>query len=158
MILHHTHRTHAAALSEVVAAICRARLPAMSWVEPALHLPRRDGKPQPGRLPDFRPLVPGTPDTELPLAEARLYYPDQWLHLLVSPTGCREVCWSESSFTGAAPYASEVLVSEQPVLLWRDRERFGLNDNILPTGNVQVRIYSVNGQLLTWRILVGGQA
>jgi hypothetical protein len=160
MILHYTHTNHSAPLAEVAASICRDRPPAMSWVEPALHLPRRDGKPQPGRLPGFRPLIEGTPEANLPLAEARLYYPDQWLHLLASPSSCREVRWSESSFSGAKPYAGEILVSEQSVLLWRGRElvRFGLTDDVFPEGDLRVRLYSIAGQLLTWQILMEDKA
>lgn len=165
--LHLATHKYTCTLDEMVKTLCKKRTPDLSWVEPAMHLPRLAGKPQPGRLKDFKPLVKGAPAAGLQLAEARLYYPDFWLHLLAGPASGRIAHWSEALIPGGklledairetdkAVLADAIRATDQTVLLWRDRARFGLTEDTLLPQSLCVRSYYQGETLVAWRFLMG---
>lgn len=154
--LHLATHKYTCTLDEMVKTLCEERTPDLSWVEPAMHLPRLAGKPQPGRLKDFKPLVKGAPAVGLQLAEARLYYPDFWLHLLAGPaSGCRIAHWSEALIPGGKLLEGAIRATDQAVLLWRDRARFGLTEDTLLPHSLCVRSYYQGETLVAWRLWIG---
>lgn len=125
--------------------------------EPRIIVPRRNGRPIIGRLDDAFPLTHGLPPEDLPLAEAWLYYAQDWLHILAGSKmqPLRAVHWLTSPTAGCTEESS-LLMRERSVFLWQDRQRFGLSQGKTPE-SCRVREYYRGGSLLTFHLLAGVQ-
>lgn len=132
----------------------------LGWIslEPRPSLPLRNGRPLTGRLPGFEPLARTFPEgyDDLPLANASLYGPRTWLHLIDGqplsglPGSCHR--WSLDPFPGAEPL-TELLRHTRPVLTWHDRRRFGLPETSALPPALETEHYLRHGQLIAWRLL-----
>ncbi|MGB9578603.1 MAG: hypothetical protein ACPL3S_04960, partial [Halothiobacillaceae bacterium] len=130
------------------------------WVslEPRACLLDRDARPLTGRLPGLEPLARALPEglDDLPLLAASFYGARTWSHFHdahpLSATPGRYVTWSLDPMDGGERIEG-IKAKQQKVLTWRDRQRFGLPDELLSTGQLTVERYFHGGRLIAWRLL-----
>ena len=146
---------HSLSLGEVIRQLCQTQTPSLAWAEPSIGLLRIDPEqPRPGRHPGFAPLVAGMPDWpgDLPLAEARLFWPDRAVHLLAQgDQACISVTLSEV-IEGESTL--NTLKQTLRLLTLRDAARFGLEKVSDPRlDRITAVEYRKNGRLLAWRLI-----
>jgi hypothetical protein len=130
--------------------------PSLSWVEPRPGL-RPDGSR--GAISNWKLLYGGTPPLELPITEARLFWPARALHLLCAPDGARWLEYREAPPEGAAEAAEWAPVPVQRakryrVKLRQDRDRFQFQ-RPAQLEDVVIVEYRVGGSVAQWRIEPG---
>lgn len=126
-------------------------VPLLAWAEPDPLFVVVSNRT--GRRDDFEPLVPGTPawPEDLPLVEARLFWPDSALHVVAREgAGC---AWARIAEVPAGQTGSEVARTAIPVYTLQDRSRFGLPEGPMLDG-LQAIEYRQRGRLVAWRLLV----
>ncbi|MBI5331188.1 MAG: hypothetical protein HZB71_11315 [Betaproteobacteria bacterium] len=119
----------------------------LAWAEPESDY-CQDGHP--GRIPGFAPLVVGVPNwpEAIPLAEARVFWPDRALHIVADPVkGCR---WAYLEEVEGESY----LCTEKTVFLLRDQARFGLELNVSGNLDLAALEYFQEGGLKAWRLVI----
>ena len=136
-----------------VAAKAKEMPPLLAWAEPEASFARGG---QAGRIRDFQPLTTGCPawPADLPLVEARLFWPTSALHVVADGNGCRWVKLRESD---AGEKGEEVERSEKPVLTLQDAARFGLDTRGWPGGSLTAIEYRSGGRLVGWRLTTSGK-
>ena len=127
--------------------------PRLAWAEPKASFARGS---QAGRIKDFHPLIAGCPawPADLPLVEARLFWPTSALHVVAEGDGCRWVKLRESD---AGEEGEEFERSEKPVLTLQDAARFGLDTRGWPGGSLTAIEYRSGGRLVGWRLTTSGK-
>ncbi len=135
----------------------------LAWIalEPRAALPRIDQQPRRGRIAGLTVLSRQLPSglDDLPLLSASLYGQDQWVHLHdahpLSQLPGQILRWSLRPINDeeVQPVSAEVRVESTQVLLWQDRQRFGLpNDESLPN-ELTVQHFIRHGRRIAWRLL-----
>lgn len=144
---------------EEISVRYQQNLPSLIWAEPQANWLGHGS----GSHLDFLPLqqlhgaLPQWPD-ELPLAEARLFWPGSAIHIVAENGGCR---WAHIEETQEKPGDDVITVSRnsKPVYLLSRNElnRFGLlNKNWSESGLTETLTaitYYQQGRLLAWRLV-----
>jgi hypothetical protein len=132
--------------------------PLLAWAEPdPLYVDRLN---RTGRRGDFVPLVLGAPPwpADLPLVEARLFWPKAALHLVArADGGC---VWTRIEEGGADENRLLVTRSEFPVHVHGrgDLARFGLAPHAALEGlPLRAIEYRERGRLVAWRLTIANE-
>jgi len=127
----------------------------LAWAEPdPLYVDRFN---RAGRHGDFVPLVRGVPSwpTDLPLVEARLFWPGAALHVVAREEGgCR---WTRIEETDPEGQDTDYRRTTFSVYTLRDRDRFGLPDESRIADLMAIE-YRQRGRLIAWRLTIGVEA
>lgn len=139
-------------LNDVIAHQAAKIPPLLAWAEPApLYVDRCN---RTGRRDDFVPLVQGVPSwpADLPLVEARLFWPDAALHLVAREHG--GCAWTRIEEADPEGKESDYRRTAFPVYTLRDRRRFGLPDDT-EIDDLMAIEYRQRGRLVAWRLVIG---
>jgi hypothetical protein len=142
-------------LAEVIAHKAAESPPLLAWAEPdPLYVDRLN---RTGRRGDFVPLVLGAPDwpADLPLVEARLFWPRAALHVVAREDG--GCVWTRIEETDPEGKETDYRRNEFSVYTLRDRHRFGLSDDIVIDDLMAIE-YRQRGRLVAWRLMIGVEA
>ncbi|EGV32667.1 hypothetical protein ThidrDRAFT_1152 [Thiorhodococcus drewsii AZ1] len=139
-------------VAEVIADQAGKAPPLLAWADPdPLHV---DLVNRTGRHGDFVPLAQGVPSwpADLPLVEARLFWPRAVLHVVACEKGgCVWTCIKEVT---ADDDTLPAMRSEIPVHTRRDLARFGLSAHEVVEGLRAIE-YRERGRLVAWRLTIG---
>jgi hypothetical protein len=139
-------------VAEVAAHQASQDAPLLAWAEPdPLHVALGKGA---GRREDFLPLQRGAPSwpADLPLIEARLFWPTTALHIIACEDGgCR---WTRIEEVTADNETLMVMRSQFPVHTLRDAARFGFSAQ-KPIEGFRAIEYRQRGRLVAWRLIAG---
>lgn len=153
--LQHKTKTDGCTVADVIAPWLSGAPPLLAWAEPdPLQVVTHN---KTGRRDDFRPLVQGTPSwpNDLPLIEARLFWPTAALHVVAHEAGgCRWMRIEEFNAPTEATDTVEVMRTPLPVYTISDQERFGLPDSVA-IEHLQAIEYRQRGRLISWRLTIG---
>lgn len=130
---------------EIIADEADKAPPLLAWTDPdPRHVALTNDS---GRRQDFEPLVQGLPSwpADLRLSEARLFWPDAALHVVVRDAGGS--IWTRIEETSGSAFRREAF----PVHPIRDRQRFGLPDESL-NADLWAIGYRQFGRLVAWRL------
>ncbi|MFB1490231.1 MULTISPECIES: hypothetical protein [unclassified Thiocapsa] len=138
-------------LAEVIAYHAGESPPLLAWAEPdPLHVDPVNGS---GRRGDFVPLVRGVPSwpTDLPLVEARLFWPGATLHLVAREAG--GCVWTRIEEVNPHEGTLRAMRSEIPVHTRSDLARFGITEHE-PIEGLRAIEYRERGRLVAWRLMI----
>lgn len=142
-------------VAEVIAQQVDEAAPLLAWAEPnPLYAVVHN---RTGRRGDFVPLVQGAPSwpADLPLIEARLFWPTAALHVVAREgRGCLWTRIEELNAAAGAASNAEFMRTVFPVHTISDRARFGLPDQETITP-LQAIEYRQCGRLVAWRLTIG---
>lgn len=137
-------------VAEVIAEQARDSTPQLAWAEPD---PRQVAfAKRGGRRSDFTPLqraVPSWP-SDLPLVEARLFWPMAALHVVAREDG--GCAWSRIEELDAGSGNDEFMRADFPIYTIRDFYRFGLPEDTSITDLTAIE-YRQRGRLVAWRLI-----
>ena len=148
-------QTYACTLNERIRQLCDEKPPQLAWAETGICFYQHEGQLRAGRHSSFTPLIEGKPvwPHDLALSEARLFWPDRAVHLLmIDSVNCAEVTLKEVSGEEAST-GEQVIKQSQTLLTLRDKERFGLANIQLPA-NITAIEYRHQGRVLAWRLTI----
>lgn len=144
---------------EEIIAACGKKTPLLAWAEPQADWYGHGT----GRHPQFVPLQRlqgATPDwpEDLPLAEARLFWPDRALHIVADEDG--GCCWarieevSKEEKYEQSDYIFCVNIEMLPVYTLRDLARFGIvhHEHAPFPEKLNAITYHQQGRLVGWRL------
>ena len=138
----------------------RERPPRLVWIEPdpeAVEI-----GPGGGRRIAALPLAGGAPESwpddwrELPLTEARLFWPTSALHVLASDDGCRWVRIEERDGDAVEREERDEDVVERvvsSVFAQSDASRYGLSPAAVEGPLIAIQ-YRKRGRLVGWRLMI----
>lgn len=140
-------------VAEVIAQHAGEAAPLLAWAEPdPLHV----APDKHGRRDDFKPLVQGVPSwpADLPLAEARLFWPTAALHVVAREGG--GCSWTRIEEGGADGEMLLAMRTEFSVHALSDLARFGLAAHEALKGlPLRAIEYRERGRLAAWRLTIG---
>lgn len=139
-------------LAEVIADAVHPCAPLLAWAEPdPLHVALTNHT---GRRGTFTPLVQGMPSwpTDLPLVEARLFWPRAALHVVACETG--GCSWTRIEEADPEGKETDYIPVALSVYTLRDHDRFGLPDESRIEDLMAIE-YRQRGRLMAWRLMIG---
>jgi hypothetical protein len=149
--LHIQTKSDSCSVNEIIAQQVLDNPPQLAWAEPnPLHVKVTN---RTGQRDDFVSLQLGHPSwpIDLPLIEARLFWPNAALHVVASDGG--GCIWTRIAESETAEL--HVMRSTIRVHTRSDWERFGLN-NSEAIKNLQAIEYRERGRLVAWRLIIEG--
>lgn len=139
-------------LAEVIAHQAGESPPLLVWAEPdPLYV---DLVNHTGRRGAFTPLARGVPSwpDDLPLVEARLFWPRAALHVVAREEGgCN---WTRIEEADPEGKETDYRRTAFSVHTLRDRDRFGLPDESRIEDLMAIE-YRQRGRLVAWRLMIG---
>lgn len=150
-----THEDDSRRVDEVIAHQAGESPPLLTWAEPDPFYVDRLNRT--GRRSDFVSLVRGAPSwpADLPLVEARLFWPGAALHVVAREDG--GCSWTRIEEADPEGKDTDYMRTAFSVHTLRDRDRFGLPDESRIEDLTAIE-YRQRGRLVAWRLMIGAEA